>query len=662
MSRVLLLLTILLPGLVCNTNAQPTATTTNKPEQVEALIDQLGATKYKTRQAASRALWRQGFAAIPLLQQAEKSEDPEISIRAAGVLGKFAKGEIFGLSETMQTLVKEFHGGNKYERSKVFPKIVAGEGGSELGPMLLDQTDDVTSRIDIIEGAAVELSKLSRQLIYSNELARAEQILRWRADAKVFMGESNLGVFLALQGPDKPHPAPGVESKRLHVLGRNDEALALTRGVESLDDLRHTILIERGAWQELAAEQEKTFSALDSPSLGRRAAYHRMANNTEAFEEALDDIRAYEKNRKADWVILENLMLNDLFEEGIERYLAQGDPEAAALAFQLSDYEAVLELGKKLPDNAVVADYVRRIKGPHKKWAPDRVEAAKKEEEKKETTATVVRRLLVADTDEDVHRAKLYALSDTSNWYRGVHYETNGTVPEARIGAAVDWTTRIGNYNHWGLMDCLRQRHFEQAQEEGRYAEAEAFMECHRLALYSTTFNYNRKTNYLRMSADMFLVRLLRAADEDRRDDIPALLEQFGPLLPNYFHEEEAEMLADKGHADLVAIIFDHNVKFLEPKLKAFPQCAELHNKFAWQVALSKARLDQGLAASEHSLELIEASPMYLDTKAELLFQMKRDKEALATMEAALVQDPENEYYQRQLERMKAGERRSFPK
>ena len=667
MPRVLLL-TFLLTGLISITKAQPTPADPepNKGEQIEALVEQLGAATYKAREAASLALWKQGLSAIPLVRQAAKSDDPEISVRAQAILGKFTNGDIFGLPEEMKKLVANFREANTYERQTIFAKIMAAEGGSEIGPLLLDQHADGESRVELIKGAAVALSKLARQQILNNKLIQAEQLLRMRAEAKTKMGEADLAVFLALQSPDKASAIPGVEARRLRVLGRTDEALALTRGVDSLNGLRRTILMERGEWQELAAEQEKNFSAVNAQSLGLRAAYHRLANNADETAEALDDIRAYEKNRKADWHIIETLMLNDLFEEGVERYLAQEAPEAAELAFHLSDYQSVLDLAEKLPQDKVVGTFAQRITGPHKKWQAVAKAAAvvveKKAPAPPETTSSVVRRLLAADTDEDVQRAQLYALADTSGWHRGVRYEQAGTVAEERLPAAYDWTTRIGIHHHWGLMDCLRQHHFKRAKDEERYAEAELLMERHRLPLYSPTFNYNRKPNYLRMSADMFLVRILRAADEDRRDDIPALLEQFGPLLPNYFHEKEAAMLADKGHADLVAIIFDHNVTFLEPKLKAFPQCAELHNKFAWQVALSKARLDQGLAASEHSLELVEGSPMYLDTKAELLFQMKRDKEALATMEEALDQDPENEYYQRQMKRIHAGERSSYPK
>jgi|GEM_PF-2396198 len=640
---------------------------TNQTESVEQLIEQLGAAKYKQRQAASKALWQQGLPAIPRLEKAAKNEDPEISIRAGKILEKLSKGEIFGLSDELKKLAKEFREGNKYERYKVFPKLMAAEGGGDLAPFLLEQLTEGDSRLEIIKGASSALGTLARKQNLDGHFERAEQILRMRVEAQAIASEADLAVFLALTAPDTACKIPAVEARRLRILGRNDEALAAARNIDTLKGLQDSILIERGQWRELAAAKEKDFNALNVQSLGVRAAYHRLAGDTNATAEALDDIRGYEKNRKSEWHPVEVLMLNDHFVEGTKLSLAQDDPQAAVLAFQQSDYQAVLDLGKRLPEDKVVQGLVKRIKGPHEKWtrtipAPPPPVPGKPVAVVPETTDKVVRRLLVADTDEDLLRAKLYALADTSGWHRGIRYETKGTIPEKRLVQANDWTTKIGIHDHWGLMDSLRQAHFGKAMADGNYAEAEHLMERHRLPLHSSTFNYNKRSNYLKMSFDLFRARILRAVDEDRREDIPALLDQFQPLFPNYFDEEEAIEFTEKGHADVVAMVFDRTYKFLQPKLAQFPDSAELHNKFAWQVSLSKARLDEGLAASERSLELSPENPMYLDTKAELLFQMKRDKEALAAMDRALKQDPDNEYYERQIERMKAGKRSSYPK
>jgi len=83
--------------VVSNLSAQEAApspaTKVLSTAQLEALVEQLGADSFKAREAASVALRKQGPPAIPILQAATKSEDPEISIRAKEVLKKMPYGD-----------------------------------------------------------------------------------------------------------------------------------------------------------------------------------------------------------------------------------------------------------------------------------------------------------------------------------------------------------------------------------------------------------------------------------------------------------------------------------------------------------------------------------------------------------------------------------------
>jgi len=55
-------------------------------QEIDALIRDLGADSYKVRERATAALRRIGAAAIPALEKATQSDDPEVAIRAAAIL------------------------------------------------------------------------------------------------------------------------------------------------------------------------------------------------------------------------------------------------------------------------------------------------------------------------------------------------------------------------------------------------------------------------------------------------------------------------------------------------------------------------------------------------------------------------------------------------
>jgi len=211
-------------------------------------------------------------------------------------------------------------------------------------------------------------------------------------------------------------------------------------------------------------------------------------------------------------------------------------------------------------------------------------------------------------------------------------------------------------------MSGMRSFHFRKALIDHDYDRAINCLERHRLPLHQTNFNYSQRKAYHNICFDSFTAQALRAAEAEDDKKVDALLDHFAPLFGTHFGEDDATFYTKAGHPELVAKVFEHTHQHLQPKLEQFPKCADLHNKFAWNTALSGKHLEIGLAASEHSLELRPETPMYLDTKAELLFQMKRDKDAITAIKRAIEIDPVYEYYKRQLKRFEAGERDAYPK
>src|SRR5437764_14244634 len=72
--------------------AQPAAALFPAPEQIARAVDELGAPKFETRQAATDLLWRAGKPAEAALTQAAKRNDPEVRTRATALLGKLRLG------------------------------------------------------------------------------------------------------------------------------------------------------------------------------------------------------------------------------------------------------------------------------------------------------------------------------------------------------------------------------------------------------------------------------------------------------------------------------------------------------------------------------------------------------------------------------------------
>ena len=71
----------------------------------------------------------------------------------------------------------------------------------------------------------------------------------------------------------------------------------------------------------------------------------------------------------------------------------------------------------------------------------------------------------------------------------------------------------------------------------------------------------------------------------------------------------------------------------------------------AWTYAENEKRLDQGLFLIEKAIELKPDNIYYLDTKAEILYKMKRYDEAIEIEVSLIERAPDFEFFQDQLEK-----------
>jgi len=114
--------------------------------------------------------------------------------------------------------------------------------------------------------------------------------------------------------------------------------------------------------------------------------------------------------------------------------------------------------------------------------------------------------------------------------------------------------------------------------------------------------------------------------------------------------------LLAKGKKELADKIFASAKKTIQKVGDDYPNCAWAHNSAAWLSACCKSDLIWGLNQAEMAVKLDGKSAAHLDTLAEVLFQLKRQKEAVDAQTKAVALEPTKIYYKKQLKRIQNGD------
>ena len=114
--------------------------------------------------------------------------------------------------------------------------------------------------------------------------------------------------------------------------------------------------------------------------------------------------------------------------------------------------------------------------------------------------------------------------------------------------------------------------------------------------------------------------------------------------------------LIAKGKKELADKIFASAKKSIQKVGDDYPNCAWAHNSAAWLSACCKSDLIWGLNQAEMAIKLDGKSAAHLDTLAEVLFQLKRQKEAVEAQTKAVALEPTKIYYKKQLKRIQNGD------
>lgn len=89
-------------------------------------------------------------------------------------------------------------------------------------------------------------------------------------------------------------------------------------------------------------------------------------------------------------------------------------------------------------------------------------------------------------------------------------------------------------------------------------------------------------------------------------------------------------------------------------KLKKFPNSGLFNNNLAWINSTNKKHLDEALSHAEIAVKNEPDNPTYMDTLADVCFNLGQVDRAISLMEKCLRLNPASEHYQQQLKRFLA--------
>jgi tetratricopeptide (TPR) repeat protein len=115
----------------------------------------------------------------------------------------------------------------------------------------------------------------------------------------------------------------------------------------------------------------------------------------------------------------------------------------------------------------------------------------------------------------------------------------------------------------------------------------------------------------------------------------------------------ELDKLGKKSEADE---LFATSLAVIEQKCGEYPRSASTHNAAAWLAACCRRQLDKGLDHARKAVELEPQHPSFLDTLAEIHFQLGNQTKALELVKKCIELAPQRAFYRKQLIRFEAGD------
>jgi tetratricopeptide (TPR) repeat protein len=294
------MIALLIPLVACQVS-WPAPT----PDEIAKAVDQLGSASFRQREKASAFLWKAGKVAEPALLKALKSEDKEVVGRARAILDKFKYGIYPDTPKPVLDLITKFRGGTDEVKRQVIQDLnkLGSPGHAVLVKLAGIEEDQHRRRMlfdllseDVVPG-----------LLAAGRYDEVEELLELGVSKGDEQSIRSYSVFLLLRGTldarisqwaAKAKKLTGFQAAEvLMYLYRVKGDLAKARSAARKTDKKHllaAIITEQGDWKELAANYGAPSENEDRlEELAYKAAYQRLAGDTQAFEKSIAAIREY---------------------------------------------------------------------------------------------------------------------------------------------------------------------------------------------------------------------------------------------------------------------------------------------------------------------------------------------------------------------------------
>ena len=304
-------------------------------EEIRNAIADLGDKKFAVREKASKFLADAGREAEPFLEEAvAKSPDGEIAERARLVLDKFRWGIYPDTDPEHLKLIEKFRAGEIDVRVAALGEVMKLKPVPfELIPKLLARETDENNQKLLFASLAVNVRSAVPEAVVSGSLDQAAKLLEMGlasgepsayADYAAFLYQTDklTAALTKTEADAKQKDKAGDAARELlpylyHAKGDVKAALKAAHAVKQAD-LVEGIAFAARDWKTLADAAK----AGDGTPVGARAAYQRLAGQTDKLKESLDkltkDLDAVEGNDEDVKNALVPLILNGRLKQAMD--------------------------------------------------------------------------------------------------------------------------------------------------------------------------------------------------------------------------------------------------------------------------------------------------------------------------------------------------------
>jgi tetratricopeptide (TPR) repeat protein len=320
-------------------------------EKIAIWIEQLSDNDFQRREEATQRLWEVGQAAEPALRAAAGSSDAEVSRRARDILDRFKWGIYPDTPKAVVDLIRRYQDSDRSSSDEILRELFDnGSAGCKAVLRIYRAGEDLNTRRQILLRMTNHMARAVPALLAEGDLEPLAPLVEAVLEQDVRSGIGNYVAYWGLRGKlderiallqARLQMSPGDRRawEVLAYLQRAKGDVAAARAAadkSSRADLVDALLVEAGAWKELASRPVGTETTLESERLGLRAAYRRLAGDTKGFEESVADLKKLGEATKDDeataGLVAKALFLNDRPTDALEVLSKNGD---RAMAFQV---------------------------------------------------------------------------------------------------------------------------------------------------------------------------------------------------------------------------------------------------------------------------------------------------------------------------------------